>query len=91
MHSLTQASPSRFEPAVLDQLWNGKDSFAEEGTGLVWLLLHFLLPQTMLPSNDQITYQSCSFGQQKMTTLLGVVEKYTCNRLELSESVPLDE
>ena len=41
MHSLTQASPSRFEPAVLDQLWNGKDSFAEEGTGLVWLLLHF--------------------------------------------------
>ena len=43
----------------------------------------------MLPSNDQIANQSCSFGQQKMATLFGVVEKYTRNRFQLSESVPL--
>ena len=49
----------------------------------------FLLPQTMLPSNDQIANQSCSSGQQQMATLLGVVEKYTRNRFQLSESVPL--
>ena len=50
----------------------------------------FLLPQTMLPSNDQIANQSCSFGQQKMATLFGVVEKYTRNRFQLSESIQLD-
>ena len=45
----------------------------------------------MLPSNDQIANQSCSSGQQQMATLLGVVEKYTRNRFQLSESVPLWE
>ena len=59
---------------------------------LVWFgcFCIFLLPQTMLPSNDQIATQSCSFGQQKMATLLGVVEKYTRNRFQLSESVQLN-
>ena len=58
---------------------------------LVWFgcFYIFLLPQTMLPPNDQIANQSCSFGQQKMAPLLGVVEKYTRNRFQLSESVPL--
>ena len=58
---------------------------------LVWFgyFYIFLLPQTMLPSNDQIANQSCSFGQQKMATLFGVVEKYTHNLFQLSESVPL--
>ena len=58
---------------------------------LVWFgcFYIFLLPQTMLPSNGQIANQSCSFGQQKMATLFGVVEKYTRNRFQLSESVPL--
>ena len=58
---------------------------------LVWFgcLYIFLLPQTMLPSNDQIANQSCSFGQQKMATLFGVVEIYTRNRFQLNESVPL--
>ena len=57
---------------------------------LVWFgcFYIFLQPQTMLPSNDQIANQSCSFGLQKMATLLGVVEKYTRNRFQLSESVP---
>ena len=50
----------------------------------------FLLPQKMLPSNDQIAYQSCSFGHQKMATLFGVVEKLTRNQFQLSESVPFD-
>ena len=58
---------------------------------LVWFgcFYIFLLPQTMLPSNDQIANQSCSSGQQQMATLFGVVEKYTRNRFQLSESVPL--
>ena len=43
----------------------------------------------MLPPNDQIANQSCSFGQQKMAALFGVVEKYTHSRFQLSESVPL--
>ena len=49
----------------------------------------FLLPQTMLPSNDQIANQSGSFGQQKMATPFGVAEKYTRNQFQLSESLPL--
>ena len=49
----------------------------------------FLLPQTMLPSNDKYANQSCCFGQHKMATLFGVVEKYTRNQFQLSESVPL--
>ena len=58
---------------------------------LVWFSCFyiFLLPQTMLPSNDQIANQSCSFRQRKMATLFGVVEKYVHNRFQLSESVPL--
>ena len=48
----------------------------------------FLLPQTMLPSDNQIGNQSCSFGRQKMVTLFGVVEKYPRNWFQLSESVP---
>ena len=57
---------------------------------LVWFgcFYIFLLPQTMLPSNDQIANQSCSSGQQQMATLFGVVEKYTRNQFQLSESVP---
>ena len=58
---------------------------------LVWFgcFYIFLLPQTMLPPNDQIANQSCPSGQHQMATLFGVVEKYTRNRLQLSESVPL--
>ena len=69
---------------------NGKDSFAEEGTGLVWLLLHFSTTpnNAAMPSNDQIVNRSCSFGEKKMATLFEVVEKYTHNRFQLSESVP---
>ena len=57
---------------------------------LVWFgcFYIFLLTQTMLPSNDQIAKQSCSFGQQQMAILFGV-EKYTHNRFQLSDSVPL--
>ena len=58
---------------------------------LVWFFCFyiFLLPQTMLPSYDQIANQSCSSEQQQMATLFGVVEKYTHNQFQLSESVPL--
>ena len=58
---------------------------------LVWFgcFYIFLLPQTMLPSNDQIANQSCSFGQQKMATPFGVAEKYIRNQFQLSEFVPL--
>ena len=40
---------------------------------LVWFgcFYIFLLPQTMLPSNDQIANQSCSLEQLKMATLFG--------------------
>ena len=58
---------------------------------LVWFgcFYIFLLPQTMLPSNDKYANQSCCFGQHKMATLFGVVEKYTHNQFQLSESMPL--
>ena len=45
----------------------------------------------MLPSINQIANQSCSFEQQKMATLFGVVEKYTHNQFQLSESVPFQQ
>ena len=59
---------------------------------LVWFgcFYIFLLPQTMLPSNDKYANQSCCFGQHKMATLFGEVEKYTRNQFQLSESVPFD-
>ena len=57
---------------------------------LVWFgcFYIYLLAQTMLPPIEQIANQPCSSGQQQMATLFGVVEKYTRNWFQLSESVP---
>ena len=58
---------------------------------LVWFgcVYNFLLPQTMLPSNDQIANQSCCFDRHKMATRFGVGEKCTRNRFQLRELLPL--
>ena len=58
---------------------------------LVWFgcVYNFLLPQTMLPSNDQIANQSCYFDRHKMATRFGVGEKCTRNRFQLRELLPI--